>query len=230
MFVRAIGLSALAILMLSACDARRDARVSSAIDERQSASHPVLEGLVRDADGNPVPGATIRLHGGLATRWEIARVTTGPDGRYRFDPVPTGALVQSDDGRWDNYLGVSLEHPELVSADGKNWWDLTLSAADGGCMSRHFELIPGGTLVARLVSQSRGVPPLPVELRLSNPNRSAAQFTRYATSDAEGHIHVTGLAPGPYMVDINDPALDYAFVGDFYVPSGGYIQMTWTLP
>ncbi|MCA9244043.1 MAG: carboxypeptidase regulatory-like domain-containing protein, partial [Phycisphaerales bacterium] len=115
---------------------------------------PILEGVVSDANGKPVENATITLYGGFATRWKVAEATTGPDGRYRFAPVQAGSMTQDERGGWDYYVGIQLEHPELVSTDRCNWWDVQIPADKTGYLRRDFHMIPGGTLQARLLDHT----------------------------------------------------------------------------
>jgi protocatechuate 3,4-dioxygenase beta subunit len=58
-----------------------------------------LSGVVRDHDGNPVPGARVwlrdfDLQAGKQASGSVIEVLAGRDGRYRFDVVPGGHWVQ----------------------------------------------------------------------------------------------------------------------------------------
>jgi protocatechuate 3,4-dioxygenase beta subunit len=59
---------------------------------------PGITGLVRDRDGNAVPGAWVTC-GDADAVWETRRVATGPDGRFAFPCVrPRSAATEEEDG------------------------------------------------------------------------------------------------------------------------------------
>ena len=188
-------------------------------------SGPVLEGTILTEAGDPVEGVDVILYGGLATRWEIGRTRTGRAGQYRFAPVPGGGMVQNEDKSWDYFIGVRIEHPNLCSADGLSWWDVRVPAREAAVVRQDFSMIPGATLDAQLIDEQSQTPLAGVPLRVSSPSRDAVRFSRYVETDADGRIELTDLAPGPYIVDINDPERRFPSVGDFTIARAGHIQM-----
>jgi hypothetical protein len=59
----------------------------------------VVTGLVVDAAGSPVPGATVLLYErAFITNNEKQRTTTGPDGRFRFEGNASHALQLQAEG------------------------------------------------------------------------------------------------------------------------------------
>ena len=64
----------------------------------------------------PLAGVRIVLYSGLATRWKGQETTTDHDGRFRFDPLQTGATIEDrTSGRWDLRPGMRIEHPTHVN-------------------------------------------------------------------------------------------------------------------
>ncbi len=73
------------------------------------ASSGIIEGVVKDADGRPVPGMRLGIVNGTAPFPEIAPVTN-EDGVYRFPAIPPGAFsVAVHDGQGNRIALQSVE-------------------------------------------------------------------------------------------------------------------------
>jgi 5-hydroxyisourate hydrolase-like protein (transthyretin family) len=190
----------------------------------------VLTGRIHDDRGRPVPGVTVRLYGGFATRWEQQRAVSDAHGVYRFDALQSGSMIKDEaTGRWDSYVGVTLEHPTLAPDDGRSWRDIRVPGEPGYGFVRDFTMTPGGS-VAGVVSGADGKPAAGLGLRIYIPNRdgSAAEFLRYATTDGEGRFRETGLYAGRYVIDVNGNG--YPKIGQMRVDAGGETAASLTAP
>lgn len=168
---------------------------------RTETARAALTGRLLTQDGKPVAGAEIRIYGGLATRWEIDRTQSDATGRYAFDPLVGGAMVQSSDGsRWDHYVGMSIEHPRYAAADGQSWWDVTVPADEH--VTRDFVMQRAGD-VHGAVRDPRGLPCRGLALRMCAPNCESVNYIRYAETDEHGTFAEAGLAPGTYLLQEN---------------------------
>jgi hypothetical protein len=92
---------------------------------------PTLQGRITDEAGKPLPGAKVILHGGLATRWKIAEADSGADGRYRIEDVQSSTIRDAKEDRWNYNVGIRVEHPTHVEADGHSWRDIRIPADAG---------------------------------------------------------------------------------------------------
>ena len=168
---------------------------------------PALQGRIVDEAGRPLAGAKVILYGGLATRWEVARAESDADGRYRFDALQT------------NHVGVRIEHPTHVEADGRSWRDVHIPP-DG---TLDLKLVPAGRIEGTLKDAKTGEPLRKLELRIMTPVGShghGSTFHVYATTDEKGWFRSLGLFPGEYDVEVNSSTLDYPVVGRARVAPG----------
>lgn len=185
---------------------------------QQADSAPMtLQGRITEAaTGKPVPNVTVRIYGGFATRWLTGSTTTDADGRYHFDH-PSGSLIESKSaGHWDVYIGMQIDHPNLCSADGESWWDVTIPY-DSKSFTRDFKLVPGGKLIGTVNNQlGEGEPNL--ELAISSKDK---RFFVYATTGSNGQFVTPTLFPGnDYSIVVNDPKLKYPQLATAQVRAG----------
>ena len=169
-----------------------------------------LVGRVIDKSGAPVAGVRIELFGGLATRFKGQSAVTDADGRYRFDPLETGA------GRPGMLNpGMRLSHPQFVAADGKDWWDVEVPC--GQDVVKDFAMVRGGSVKGELRFGEGGWILRAFDLRLIS---SDGQRTAYATTDNRGEFVTEALFPGEYEVQWNEPIASYAPITSVTVGAG----------
>jgi hypothetical protein len=186
---------------------------------------PELRGTLTHK-GNPVRDAKVVLNGGLATRWKIAEAATDAAGKYRFENVASSVVSSGEVA--SHYVGVQIEHPRLVPADGKSWRDVTISLKPGTVETLDLSLTEGGFIEGRLRAADRS-PRTKAPLRMYIPvkvgeRRGATLFHAYATTDERGKFRSPPLFPGRYFVEEN--ARDYPLLGEVVVEAGD----TATLP
>ncbi len=187
----------------------------------------VLTGCMNDESGRPVPDVRIVLFAGFATRWRVAETRTDARGRYEFNPMNYGSLIRDESsGRWDYFVGIQIEHATWVSADGRSWWDLTVSSAPGAVTRFDLTLIPGGA-VEGVVRDADAGAPRSVDLRLYL--QPPGDFLRYATTDERGAFRQSALFPGRYVADLNEPGLEYPVIGEFDVRAGQTTRVDWAV-
>lgn len=187
----------------------------------------VLTGCMKDERGRPVPDVRIVLFAGFATRWRVAETRTDAQGRYEFNPMSYGSLIRDEpSGRWDYFVGIQIEHATRVSADGRSWWDLTVSSAPGAVTRFDLTLIPGGA-VEGVVRDAGAGAPRSVDLRLYL--QPPGDFLRYTATDARGAFRQSALFPGRYVADLNDPSLEYPVIGEFDIRAGQTTRVDWTV-
>lgn len=183
-----------------------------------AAGGPALEGRVTDDAGRPIAGAKVILWGGLATRLRGEETSTDADGRYRFAPLKTGALILDEpSGRWDFHTGMTLEHPDFASADGESWWEVRVTGTEGQVTRRDFKMLRGGSIEGHVTATTGGPAVAGLDLRLVHAKTG---FLRYVRTDREGRFRESGLHPGEYKIDVNDPALRYPVMATVEVKAG----------
>lgn len=165
-----------------------------------------IEGTVRDSDGKPLPGATIKLKNDRQT-------TTDANGAFRFDGLEAGKAS----------LDASL--PDMALPIGKQG-DVNLLA--GKTATCELTLVKAGSIALTI----RGVDPaqpLPARIDVSlNPKGDGETITRKATLEA-GMATIKDLGPGTYDVSVD--ALGFSKTSDqIDVVSGETASLTLTLP
>lgn len=184
---------------------------------------PALQGRIVDEAGRPLPGAKVILYGGAATRWKVAEAETDADGRYRFDTVRSSMMGTRDKGRWDYYVGVRVEHPTHVEADGKSWRDIRFPSEPKHVETLDLRLTPAGRVEGIVKDAKTGEPVKGLDLRIESPPGSrghGATFHAYAKTDDRGRFRTLSLFPGAYDVEANSTTLDYALIGRATVEPG----------
>jgi protocatechuate 3,4-dioxygenase beta subunit len=201
------------------------AEVAAPPKEAPAAKLAVLTGTLRDQDGRPVAGATVALYGGLATRWKQQEAVTDANGIYRFDPLESGAYMMNDDGSFRAfYVGMRLEHPTHISADGNSWWDVEVPGTAGHVEVKDFVMTPGGFVRGAILDPvSGGGARLDLRVYCETEGR---HFLDYVTTDEAGAFLTKPLAPGLYKVDANEPKLNYPVLGEVVVAAGKETQFT----
>jgi protocatechuate 3,4-dioxygenase beta subunit len=164
----------------------------------------VLAGRITDERGNPVPNVKVLLYNGVATRWLGQETQTAPDGTYRFDPLETGAITAPHDGNPGAYhVGIRLEHPDLVSADGSNWWDIDVPFSTTA--RKDFTLTPGARITGS-ITDHRGYRWGDFHIRLVPTDEESQIGAYYAATDHMGRFEVAeAIYPGRYEVQWNEP-------------------------
>jgi hypothetical protein len=110
--------------------------------------------------------------------------TTGADGRYEFEPLPSGKYTLTVDRKW-SYQPDSADLD--VSRGG--CWDVTLSRSPKAQISGH-------------VQRADNSPISQVGVLLVSKDET---WYTTDTTDASGHFRFDGLRPGNYRVGINLP-------------------------
>lgn len=170
----------------------------------------VLRGRIIDTNGKPVPGVKITLYSGMGTRFLGQETMTDADGRYSFDPLETGG------GLRDHFLpGLQLSHPELVSADGRDWWDIDVPF--GKVVEQNFTLSRGGFIAGSLTFGSGAWGLGDFSLRFMSIDK---QRTAYATTDHPGTFRSVPLFPGEYRVEWNSALPDNNLLATVRVEAG----------
>ena len=152
-------------------------------------------GTLVDKLGRPIPGAQVNAY--LIIGPGIARIEetrTGPDGAFELFNYHANSKA------FGGQLGkgmVSFEHPDHVS-DLFEGLDATEPEARGNLRI----VLPTGHKLSGTLLDSAGkpVPRAIVEASLANPDRvqvGDGKHRKAATTDAEGHFTLNGLAPGP---------------------------------
>ena len=198
--------------------------VAPALAAQTPAQGPILRGRLVDDAGKPVPGVHVVLYGGLAIRFRGQEAITDTDGRYRFDPLKTGAPMLGEHGRGQFYTGVQFKHDTHVPADGTSWRDIRVPTTD-----RHEEVLDvtmtrGGKIRGVLVDAENGNPLADQSLRLYNgflQGKEQGEFFVYATTDKDGRFESDPLLPDHYVVDINEND----FQGKYRYPKIGKVKV-----
>lgn len=202
------------------------ARVRVAEERRPQGAGVTLVGRITDEAGNPVENVKVQLYSGLATRWPGQAAVTDAQGEYRVEKLETGAMTMDEQsGRWDYYVGMRLEHPEFVPADGSTWLDITVPTVAGTEFRQDFTMTRGGTIDMTLATAAgRGLGDFEVRLmRMEGENQVG---TEYATTDRKGHFITPALFPGEWSVQWNWGAANYAELARVTVEPGKGAERT----
>ncbi len=184
---------------------------------------PALQGRMVDDAGEPLSGAKVILYAGFATRWKIAETTSDANGRYRFDVVQSSLVKDSKADRWDHFVGIRVEHPTHVEADGKSWRDLTIPGIAGHEATLDLKLTLAGRIDGLLKDAKSHGPIKNLDLRIMTPTHShghGSTFHAYAKTDHQGRFRSISLFPGVYDVEVNSTTLDYPVIGQVKVEPG----------
>ena len=158
-----------------------------------------LTGRVVDRDGEPVPGASVLL-GRPVTPWPLdapgpegsaqpRRAKTREDGRFSFEPVPTGVFTAAVRG--DGFAPLDVDQIRL-SGESLDLGELRLAAA---AVLRGRVVDPGDRPVAsaRLFALPDLLPRAPADL-------SARNGVHVATTGVLGEFEVRALRPGDWRI------------------------------
>ena len=160
-------------------------QTTPAISARLDAN-PTISGTVRDADGNPLQGASVYISGANTG----TSVTTGVDGRYSVNYLPVG----------DNYT-IRFSPPS-----GTPWlteyWDNRASAntadtfdlSEGQQFTADASLARGAQIKGTVTSDGSAVSGVDVVVR------QGYEVISYSRTAADGTYSSTGLPPGLYKV------------------------------
>lgn len=174
------------------------------------APRTVLCGTIIDGSGRPVPGVTVQLYNGIATRWPGQKTVTDVQGRYRFDPLETGQHF------FDHLVpGLTIEHDRLVSGDGETWWDIEIPV--GATVEHDLVLRPGGIVKGRLTYGGGEWRLDEAEIRIISEDR---QRVAYANTGRSGEFTTGPLFPGRYIVEWNKGLVDNPVITTVVVGAG----------
>ena len=159
----------------------------------------------------------------MATRWKIAEAESDADGRYRFDGVQSSMIMDEKANRWDQYVGIRVEHPTHVEADGRSWRDITIPGVADHVETLDLKLILAGHIDGLMKDAKTGEPMKKLDLRIMTPTKShghGSTFHAYAMTDDQGRFRSISLFPGEYDVEANSSTLDYPVIGHVKVEAG----------
>jgi hypothetical protein len=181
-------------------------------EEAAKKEGPGLQGRIVNEAEQPLRGAKVILYAGVATRWKIAEAETDADGRYRFDSVQSSMVKDQRANRWDQYVGVRVEHPTHVEADGRSWRDIRIPGIAGHVETLDLKFTLAGHINVLLKDAKTGEPLKKLDLRIMTPSKShghGATFDAFAKTDDQGRFRSISLFPGEYDVEVNSTTLVY---------------------
>jgi hypothetical protein len=156
--------------------------------------------IALQAPAKQAEAARINLYAGLATRWRIADASMQVPGAVRFENLRSTMTS----GRQGSFLvGIKVEHPSLVPADGRSWRDVRIPLRPGTKQSLEIALADGGFVQGQLKDDS-GMPLAGLDLRLLQRVERDDRFVDYVKTDAEGRFRSAALAVGEYRIEQND--------------------------
>ena len=131
--------------------------------------------------------------------------------------------------RWDQYVGVRVEHATHCEGDGRSWRDITIPGIVGHVETLDLEFTLAGHIDGLLKDAKTGEPMKKLDLRIMTPTKSyghGATFHAYATTDDLGRFRSISLFPGEYDVEVNSTTLDYPVIGQVKVEPGKIASAT----
>lgn len=185
-----------------------------------------LEGRISDDLGRPLSGVEVELFGGIATRWSVGKAVTNENGIYRFEPAPTGYVIQhkSADGREISYngLGMRINHPRFAADDNRDWWEFRIPL-EPGTYYRDMRLSIGGNLKGT-IKDSSGKPAAGLDLRVIGIGELTGAVS-YSTTDANGDFEIDhALRAGKYEIQVNDPSEGYPVLSTETIGAGDSVN------
>ncbi len=189
---------------------------------QEAASYPVYGRCVDARTGEPVSGCTVSLTGHMATGYPIGwglpgwvdpdPITTGPDGRFRFDVSPPIA--------WDANAGYAPRFHLNVRHPDRNGWHADCNFPNlvelGEAALGDLPMILGSKPVLRVVDES-GVPQRDVRVQARSevewfeaidteePLRKWPILYQVGTTDSSGKLSWGGaLPPGPWQLEVTN--------------------------
>ena len=188
----------------------------------------VLSGRITDTEGKPIPEVEIQLYNVVGSGFRGQKTTTDADGKYRFDPLKTGAEIISLEALKDKtrnyYIGLQVGHPEFVPADGQSSRDLSLQLKEPYQEEFNLKMTRGGFIKGTVVDPQTGKPMPDLDLRIGNSfflKDKSNTFLVYATIDKSGQFTTAPLFPGKYLIEINDSN----FSSEYRYPKIGSAQV-----
>ncbi|HWS72472.1 MAG TPA: carboxypeptidase-like regulatory domain-containing protein, partial [Thermoanaerobaculia bacterium] len=165
-----------------------------------------LTGRVTNADGQPIPGASVRQGDGGPMRTPDGMATTDSNGEFAIEALEAG------------------EKTFQVSASGylTESRTLTLSGRD----ARLDVQLSSGTKVSGVVVTEAGAPVADAQVYIRGLGGMGTR--RSARSDANGAFQLGGLAPGHYTFFAERTPYTQATVHDFDISSGAPLRIVMT--
>ena len=154
------------------------------IELRLGPCDAAMVGSVRDASGGPIVAA---------------RVAWGPAGQ--FHTIITGASVETDlAGNFELCVERGREIEAEVSAEG--YGAIVVQTTVRGRERFDFSLVPEATVVGRVILEDSGKPVGNAHVRLGPAQRGFERTaSRVAFSGDDGRFRISGVAPGPHVLE-----------------------------
>ncbi len=156
----------------------------------------VVEGVVRDTEGKPLPAALVRWIPGddanpWSTRWTLGRATpvsTDANGRFRAESVEPGKLI------------VQVKHPRHLSVSRSD-----VVVEDGKSTTLDFQLAAGASITGTVLGpdgrpRAGGRVAIGRDGDWQRPDDAYAAEPEPVSSDAQGTFRFEGLPPGKFTL------------------------------
>lgn len=178
-----------------------------------SAEDGTIQGLVKDADGDPHSGGVVIRYEDVAGMWAWdANVPIGPDGTYAMAVSPGDYRLLFSPG--DGVHAQVFNGKAVVLDDAP-----VIEVASGASVTRNMKLAVGGVIKGRLLDEEGD--PIPGSSVGTMYKTETGLATFGASTDAEGRFTLPALAPTPTVLYSFDAALAHATVysGNGFVPT-----------